>query len=96
MGTAAGRNVLGDGQYGLHGDVHNHHALGAQMEGQDLECVGDQQAREANVVKDAKDPDEDELGVAGLDIELVAVLEDGARDGPAHERHDHADHGDQE
>ena len=84
MRTATGRNILGDGQYGLHSDVHDHHTLGAQMEGQDLERVGDQQAREANVVKHAKDPDEDELGVASLDIELVGVLVDGARDGPAH------------
>jgi len=43
------------GQDGLHRDVHDHHALGAQVEGEDLERVGDQQAREADAVEDTED-----------------------------------------
>ncbi len=66
------------------------------MERQDLEGVGDQQAREAKVVDDAKDPDEDKLRVAGLDVELVGVLVDGARNGPSYKGRNRAHHGDKE
>lgn len=72
----------------MHGDVHDHHALGAEMEGQDLEGVGDQEAGPANVVEAAKEPDEDELSIAGVRVLLVGVIVYGAGDGPA----DEADH----
>lgn len=74
----------------MDGDVHNHHALGAQVEGEHLEGVGDEQAREANVVKDAKQPDEAKLDVAPHHVGLVRVFEHGAADGPAGHRDDHA------
>lgn len=74
----------------MHGDVHDHHALGAEVEGQDLEGVGDQEARPANVVEAAKEPDEDELGVAGVRVLLVGVIVYGAGDSPADEADHHA------
>src|SRR3569833_4428166 len=53
-------NVLADGQDGLHGNVHNHHALGSEVEGQHLEGVSNQQAREPDVVEETEQPDEDQ------------------------------------
>lgn len=47
-------DILSHGQHSLHGDVHDHHALGTQMEREDFQSVRDQQAREANVVEDAE------------------------------------------
>lgn len=88
--------VLSNGQDGLDDNVHNHHTLGAKVEGQDLEGVRDQQTGEPNVVKDSKDPDEDELGVPGTLVGAARVLVDGAGDGPADKRGDHAADGDQE
>jgi hypothetical protein len=50
-----------EGENGLNGDVHNHHALGSEVERQDFQGVGDQETRETNGVKDTKDPNEDDL-----------------------------------
>lgn len=74
----------------MHGDVHDHHALGAEMEGQDLEGVGDQETGKADVVEAAKEPDEDELRVAGAGVLEVGVLVHGTSYGPADEAADHA------
>lgn len=60
------------------------------MEGQDLEGVRDQETGKANVVEAAKEPDEDELRVAGAGVLQVGVLVYGAGDGPADEAGDHA------
>jgi len=43
------------GQHGLHRQVHDHHTLGAQLVGQDLEGIGDEQARETDVVEDTEE-----------------------------------------
>lgn len=59
---------------GLQCDVHDHHALGAQVERQDLERVSDQQTRKADVVENAEDPYEDELGVARRQVSKVRLL----------------------
>lgn len=88
--------LVAEGQDGLDGDVHEHHALGAQLEGQDLEGVGDEHAGEADVVEDAEEPDEDELGPAGGGVAHARVLVEGAADGPAGEGDDHARDGDEE
>jgi hypothetical protein len=85
-----GNNELGEREDGLHSDVHDHHALSAEMEGQDLEGVGNQETGPANVVEAAKEPDEDELRVAGAGVQQVGVLVHGAGDGPADEADDHA------
>jgi hypothetical protein len=50
-----------EGEDGLNGDVHNHNTLGAEVEGQDLEGIGNEETRETNGVEDAEDPDEDNL-----------------------------------
>lgn len=53
-----GRNC----ENGLDRDVHDHHTLGAEVERQDLEGIGNEQPRETNGVEDTKDPDKDNLG----------------------------------
>lgn len=35
------------------------------MEGQNLKSICDEKAGETNVVKDAEEPDEDDLGISG-------------------------------
>lgn len=82
--------LVTESQDGLDGDVHNHHTLGAEAKGQNLEGVGNEKTREAHVVKGGEEPDEDELGVAGARVGAVRVLVDGAADGPAHKGEAHA------
>ena len=84
-----------EGEGGLDSDVHDHDALGAEMEGQNLEGVGDEQTREANVVEDAEDPDEEDLRDAEAVGVVVAVVH-GGHDGPEREGDDHARDGSQE
>lgn len=84
------------GKDGLHGDVHNHKALGSEAEWKHLERVGDEQAGPRERVEDTIHPNDGDLGPAGGLVLLVAVLVDGARDGPAGEHGHHADHGDEE
>ena len=36
-----GIDILVDGQSNLNEEVHDHETLGADLEGQDLDCVGD-------------------------------------------------------
>lgn len=47
-------SLIAQGEDRLHRDIHDHHALSAQLEGQDLERVRDQQAREADIVEYAE------------------------------------------
>ena len=51
----------GEGEDGLDSDIHDHDTLGAQVERQDFQCVGDEQTRETNGVEDTEDPDEGDL-----------------------------------
>lgn len=88
--------LVAQGEDGLDGDVHDHHALGTEVEGQDLEGVGDEQTGEANIVEATEEPDEDELGIAGADVGAARVLVHGTADGPAHEGEAHATGRDQE
>lgn len=86
MGEIVPRQDVGlvaDGEDGLDRDVHDHHALGAELERQDFERVGDQEPGEADVVEDAEQPDEDQLRVPGTRVAAVRVLVHGPRDGPA-------------
>jgi hypothetical protein len=50
-----------EGENGLNGDIHDHHTLGAEVERQDFEGIGDKETRETNRVEDTKDPDKDNL-----------------------------------
>ena len=90
IGFRPGINELGEGEDGLHSDVHDHHTLSTEMERQDLESIGDQETGKANVVEDSKEPDEDELGVTGTRVQQIGVLVHGAGDGPEDEAYDHA------
>ncbi len=89
-------NILSESEDGLDGDVHDHHTLGTEVEGEHLEGVGDQEAGVADIVEDTEDPDEDELGVAGAGVGLTRVLVDGTGDGPADEGSNHTEGGGQE
>lgn len=82
--------LVTQGKNGLDGEVHDHHTLGTELEGEDLEGVGDQQTGETNVVEDAEDPDKDNLRVARAAVGLAGIFIDGTGDGPAHEGADHA------
>jgi hypothetical protein len=88
--------LIAKGKEGLHSDEHDGHTLGAKLEGKDLESVADKESRETNVVENTKNPDEDELGVAGYLVGLVGVLVRGSSDRPAGERRDHPEDGDKE
>jgi len=66
------------------------------MEGQDLESVGDEKTRETDIVEDTEDPNPDDLCVAGALVGLARVLIDSSDDGPADERANHAEDGNQE
>lgn len=93
---STGWYVLANGENSLDGNVHNHHALSTEMEGQDLESVGNEETRETNVVEDTEDPDEDKLGISRAGVGSVGVLVDGTSDGPADESTDHTEDGGQE
>ena len=88
--------LVADGEDGLNDDVHDHHALGTQLEGEDLEGVGDKQTREANIVEDSEEPDEGQLGNAGGVVGAVRVLVAGTDDCPDDKRQAHATGRDEE
>lgn len=84
-----GVRLAGNGEDGLHGDVHDHETLGTKMERQDLEGIGDEQTRETDGVEDAEDPDEDNL--ANSKALLIAMsLVQTSHDGPEDKGDNHA------
>lgn len=92
MGQVVNREGVGlgrEGEDGLNGDVHDHHALGAEVERQDFEGVGDQQPRETDRVEDTKDPDEDNLADTIAFGRIVSFVFAGQR-GPNGEGNDHS------
>lgn len=100
-----GVDLLSNGKNGLHGNVHNRHALGTKMERKNLEGVGDEKTRETNVVEDTEEPHEGDLaqtsslvGIGGLAIcaSDSRVLVDGTNDGPNNKRTDHTTDGSKE
>lgn len=76
------------------GDVHDHHTLGAELEGQDLDGVGDEQTGPGEGVADTVEPEEDDDGDAGALVCGLAVL--GAGDGGGHEAQKHTSGGGKE
>lgn len=50
-------DVLVDGQSDLDEQVHDHETLGTNLEGQNLDSVGDKQTRPSQRVSDGEDPD---------------------------------------
>ena len=77
-----------DSQGGLDGDVHDHDTLGTEMEGEDLQGIGNKETGETDVVEDTENPDEDDLAdtVAGLSAGIVVH---GGHDGPEGESNNH-------
>lgn len=98
-----GNNLLSESQDGLDGDVHDHHTLGTEMEGENLQGVADEKSRETNAVEDTEDPDEGKLGVSSTGVGVLntvciligdgdldlGVLVDGGGDCPADEGRNH-------
>jgi hypothetical protein len=56
-------DVLVDGQSNLNEQVHDHETLGTNLEGQDLDSVGDKQTRPSQRVSDGEDPDHSNDGL---------------------------------
>lgn len=88
LGNGDGVDVVVDGQGDLDGQVHDEDTLGAELVGEDLDGVGDEEARPGEGVGDAVQPDEDDVGVADADDVLGGVLLAG--DGGADEEEQHA------
>ena len=88
--------LVAEGEDGLNDNVHDHHALGTQLKGKDLEGVGDKQTREADIVEDPEEPDEGQLGNTSTVVGAVRVLVDGTDDSPDHKGHAHATSRDEE
>jgi len=76
------------------GDVHDHHALGAELEGQDLDRVGDEETGPGEGVAHTVHPEEDDDGDAGALVLGLAVL--GAGDSGGHEAQEHTSGGGEE
>lgn len=103
--------LLAESEDGLDSDVHDHHALGTEMEGKNFEGIGDKQTGETNIVEDAKEPNKGNLCVSGASIRVpntavglirgrggwdLGVFVDGTSDGPKNECAHHTSHGGQE
>jgi hypothetical protein len=96
--------LVTDSKDGLNGNVHDHHTLGTEMEGKNLEGVGDEKAGETNVVEDTEDPNSGDLSIAGACVgvrdttvrvifsggsSVFRVLVDTTSDGPEEETENH-------
>ena len=77
------------GEDGLNRDVHDHHTLGAEVERQDFEGIGNKQPRETNGVEDTKDPDKDNLRNTKA-FRLVMAFVFAGHGSPDCERNNHA------
>jgi hypothetical protein len=84
-----------ESENGLHGDIHDHHTLGAEVERQNLESVGDEKTRETDGVEDTENPDKDNLAdtIAFRAIMSLIFAGQGSPDG---EGNNHANDSGQE
>jgi hypothetical protein len=80
-------DVLVDGKSNLDEEVHDHETLGTNLEGQDLDSVGDKQTRPSQSVSNGKDPDHGNDTLTGGLATLLLLL--GGADGPDNEAHAH-------
>jgi hypothetical protein len=76
-------DLVVDDERDVDGDVHDHHALGAELERQNLDGVCDEETRPGESVADSVEPEEDDDGDAGAGVAGLAVLRAG--DGGGHE-----------
>jgi hypothetical protein len=84
---AEGVDVLVYGQSDLDEQVHDHEALGANLEGQDLDSVGNKQTGPSKRVSDGEDPDHGNNSLTGS-LALRSLLL-GRADGPNDEGKTH-------
>ena len=83
-----------EGQGTLNRNIHDHETLGAQLVGQNLDGVADEQTRPGEGVEEREDPDEGDHGVVGAGRALLVVQARG--EGPEDESAEHAGGGGQE
>lgn len=81
-------DVLVDDQGDLNPEIHEHEALGADLEWQDLDSVGNQKPGPSQGIRKVEDPDESNHGFASGRV-LVALV-DTRTDRPAQEADHHA------
>jgi len=89
-----GVGIRVEGQGGLDRHVHDHEALGAELVGQDLNAVADEETGPSEGVEDAEDPNEEQHGVVGTLGALLLVQRGGQS--PEDEGTKHATGGSQE
>jgi hypothetical protein len=87
-------DVVVDDEGNVDGDVHDHHALGTQLEGQDLDGVGDKETGPGEGVADTVEPEEDDDADSGAGLAGLAVL--CTADGSGHETQKHTASGREE
>lgn len=80
-------DVVVDDEGDLNGDVHDHQTLGTELEGHDLDGVGDEETRPGESVGNTVQPDEQDDGDAGALVASPSVL--GRADGDGHEEQEH-------
>jgi hypothetical protein len=96
--------LVSNGEDGLNGDVHDHHALGTEVERKNLKGISDEETRETNVVEDTEDPNSGDLSITGTCVgvrdttirlffcgrsSVFRVLVDTTSDGPEEETENH-------
>lgn len=106
-----GYDILSNGKDGLNSDVHDHHTLGTEVERKNLKSVGNEQAGETDIVEDAEEPDESNLGIASTSVGVsdttirlllggrslkLGVLVNAPGEGPEDESEDHTRDGSEE
>jgi hypothetical protein len=80
-------DVLVDGKRNLDEEVHDHETLGTDLEGQDLDGVGNEESRPGKSVSDRKDPDHGNDTPTGGHTTMLLLL--GRADSPDDEAHTH-------
>lgn len=86
-----GVGIVVQRQRSLHAPLHDEQALGAELVGQDLDGVADEQAGPGHGVHDVEDPDEGDHGVVGARGAVLLVQGGGER--PEDEGDEHAGRG---
>lgn len=91
-GDGVGVDVEGEG--GLDATLDDEKTLGAELVGEDLDGVANEETGPGHVVHDVEDPDEDDHGVVGSGGVLLLV--EGGGEGPEDEGAEHTTGGGEE
>lgn len=70
---AVGVDILVEGESDLDPEVHEHETLGADLEGQNFDGVGDEETRPRKRIGDGEDPDHSDDGTASGDAALCLL-----------------------